>query len=117
MKTLEELKAIREKNKPQLYFRKENHDATRIFVYMSTAAIDAGARDVLMTFANTLADKNILDAVAIQKGAPSEGNDVKVDVVKPDGETVTYIGITPEKAVRIVDEHIINNNVVAEFKA
>lgn len=117
MKTLEELKVLREKNKPQLNIRKENHEATRIFVYVSTAAIAAGARDVLMTFANTLADRNILDTVALQKGAPSEGNDVKVDVVKPDGETVTYIGITPEKAVKIVDEHIINNNIVAEYKA
>lgn len=117
MKTLEELKAIRDKQLPQLIIRKERQDITKIIVYMSTTAIAAGAREVLSAFVNELSAKKVLDASAYQKGAESEDNDVKVDVVTPDGEKVTYINITPEKAVRIVNEHIINKNAVAEYKA
>lgn len=117
MKTLEELKAIRDKQVPQLIIRKERLDITKIIVYMSTTAIAAGAREVLSAFADELAAKNVLDAAAYQKGAESEDNDVKVDVVTPDGEKVTYVNITPEKAVKIVNEHIINKNAVAEYMA
>ena len=38
-----------------------------------------------------------------------------VEVIKPNQEKVTYVKMTPEKAVRVVNDHIVNGNVVTEF--
>lgn len=38
-----------------------------------------------------------------------------VEVFVPGQEKVTYVKVTPEKAARIVAEHIVNNQPVKEF--
>ena len=45
MKSLEELKAIRERMQGQLGMREENENQTRVVVGMATCGIAAGARD------------------------------------------------------------------------
>ena len=51
MKTLAELKAIREKMQSQVNLRAEDHDHIRVVVGMATCGIAAGARPVLNTLA------------------------------------------------------------------
>ena len=36
-------------------------------------------------------------------------------LAEPGKEKVTYVKMTPEKAVRVVNDHIVNGNPVAEF--
>ena len=50
MKSLEELKAIRDKMQNQVNLRDEDTTATRIVVGMATCGIAAGARPVLTAF-------------------------------------------------------------------
>ncbi len=38
-----------------------------------------------------------------------------VEVVEPGKDKVTYVKMTPEKAVRVVNDHLVNGNVVTEF--
>ena len=38
-----------------------------------------------------------------------------VEVYEPGKEKVTYIEMTPEKARRVVAQHIVNGNVVNEY--
>ena len=38
-----------------------------------------------------------------------------VEVVTPGKDKVTYVKMTPEMAVRVVNDHIVNGNVVQEF--
>ena len=38
-----------------------------------------------------------------------------VEVVTPGQEKVTYVKMTPEKAVRVVNDHLVNGNVVSEY--
>jgi len=38
-----------------------------------------------------------------------------VDVFVPGEDKVTYIKMTPEKAVRVVNDHIVNKNIVSEY--
>lgn len=38
-----------------------------------------------------------------------------VEVFEPNKEKVTYVKMTPEKAVRVVAEHIVNGNPVTEY--
>ena len=38
-----------------------------------------------------------------------------VEVVNPDGTKVTYVKMTPEKATRIVTEHLVNGRVCSDL--
>ena len=38
-----------------------------------------------------------------------------VEVFVPGKEKVTYVKVTPEKAMRIVNDHIVNGNIVKEY--
>ena len=38
-----------------------------------------------------------------------------VEVFVPGQEKVTYVKMTPEKAARVVADHIVNGNVVTEY--
>ena len=38
-----------------------------------------------------------------------------VEVYAPGKEKVTYVKMTAEKAVRVVNDHIVNGNVVTEY--
>ena len=50
MKSLEELKAIRDKMQGQVGLRAEEENVTRVVVGMATCGIAAGARPVLTAF-------------------------------------------------------------------
>ena len=38
-----------------------------------------------------------------------------VEVVDAEGNKTTYVKMTAEKAVRVVNDHIVNGNVVTEY--
>ena len=38
-----------------------------------------------------------------------------VEVFEPGKEKVTYVLMTPEKAVKVVNEHLVNSKPVAEY--
>ena len=52
MKSLEELKAIREKMQGQIGIRNESSDMTRVVIGMATCGIAAGARPFLTAFSD-----------------------------------------------------------------
>lgn len=115
MKTLEELKAIREKNKNQVELRKE-HDGYRILVGMATCGIAAGARPVMSSLIEEVQKRNLHDVVVTQTGCIGMCRlEPIVEVIQPDGNKITYIHMTAEKAKKIVSEHIVNGQIVAEY--
>ena len=57
MKSLEELRAIRERMQSQVSMRAEDHTHTRVVVGMATCGIAAGARPVLTAFADEVAKR------------------------------------------------------------
>ncbi len=65
MKTLAELKAIREKMQSQVNLRADlNHDHIRVVVGMATCGIAAGARPVLNTLAQEV-QKGLTDKISV----------------------------------------------------
>ena len=95
MKSLEELAAIRDKMQNVVNLRSEASDCTRIVVGMATCGIAAGARPVLKAF--------------------SDGIQPVVEVITPGKEKVTYVNMTSEKAVEVIEQHIIGGNVVTKY--
>ena len=68
MKSLEELKAIRDKMQNQVNLRDEDTTATRIVVGMATCGIAAGARPVLTAFSDLAQQKGMKNVVVTQTG-------------------------------------------------
>ena len=116
MKSLEELAAIRDKMKSTVVLR-EGSNAIRIVVGMATCGIAAGARPVLNTFVEEVNNQGLLDkATVTQTGCIGICRfEPVVEVYEAGKEKVTYVKMTPEKAQRVVAEHIKGGKVVAEY--
>ena len=63
MKSLEELKAIRDKVKHSVNVREEDGDAIRVVVGMATCGIAAGARPVLNAFTEEVAKRELQNVI------------------------------------------------------
>ncbi len=117
MKSLEELKAIREKMQSQVNMRGEDHDHIRVMVGMATCGIASGARPVLTTLSNLVQEKNLTDKIAVtQTGCIGLCQyEPIVEVVEPGKDKVTYIKMTPEKAEEVMERHLIGGHVVEKY--
>ena len=116
MKSLAELAAIREKMKHKVAIR-EGNNGIRIVVGMATCGIAAGARPVLNTFVEEIAKEDLTDKATVsQTGCIGICQyEPVVEVYEQGKEKITYVKITPDKAKRIVAEHIKGGNVVTEY--
>lgn len=116
MKSLEELRAIREKMQKQIDIRENSADDIRVVVGMATCGIAAGARPVLTAMVDEVAKRHLENVVVTQTGCIGICQyEPVVEVVTPDGEKTTYVKMTPEKALRVVNDHLVNGNVVTEY--
>lgn len=116
MKSLAELQAIRDKARSQIDIREEKSDAVRVLVGMATCGIAAGARPVLNSFVDEVAKRGLKNVTITQTGCIGICQyEPVVEVVIPGQEKVTYVKMTAEKAVRVVNDHLVNGNVVTEF--
>ena len=117
MKSLAELKAIRDRAKANVALRQENPNAARVLVGMATCGIAAGARPVLNTFTEEIAKRGLQDDIVVtQTGCIGICQyEPVVEVEIPGQEKVTYVKRTPEKVARSVNDHLVNKNVVTEY--
>lgn len=117
MKSLAELQAIRDRAKAGINLRKENPNAARVLVGMATCGIAAGARPVLNAFTEEIAKRGLTDDIVVtQTGCIGICQyEPVVEIEIPGEEKVTYVKMTPEKAVKVVNDHLVNRNVVTEY--
>ena len=115
MKTLAELQAIRDRAKQQVELRKEK-DGYRIVVGMATCGIAAGARPVMSALLEKVAGDNLENVTITQTGCIGICRlEPVVEVYEPSGEKVTYVKMTPDKAERIIAQHIKTGQPVLEY--
>ncbi len=116
MKSLEELKAIRDKAKGGLAVRDESDASTKIVVGMATCGIAAGARPVLNAFSEEVARRGLSDVMVKQTGCIGICQfEPVVEVFQPGKEKVTYVKMTADKVAEIVTEHIVNGRPVTKY--
>lgn len=116
MKSLEELREIRERMQGQVGLRSEDSSQTRVVVGMATCGIASGARPVLTTLSDAVQTKNLNNIAVTQTGCIGLCQyEPIVEVFEPGKEKVTYVKMTPEKALEVVEQHLIRGQVVAEY--
>ncbi|MDI9509397.1 MAG: (2Fe-2S) ferredoxin domain-containing protein [Bacillota bacterium] len=116
MKSLDELKAIREAMQAQMGLRNEEGDKTRLVVGMATCGIASGARPVLKVLSDTVMERELTNVMVTQTGCIGLCQyEPIVEVVEPGKDKVTYIKMTPEKALEVIEQHIIRGQIVSKY--
>ena len=116
MKSLAELQEIRNRALNQVNLRTEREDGIRVVVGMATCGIAAGARPVLSAFLKEVEKRNLANVTVTQTGCIGMCRlEPIVEVYVPGKEKVTYVKMTEEKVAKVVAEHIVNGNPVAEY--
>ncbi|MCI6536470.1 ferredoxin [uncultured Eubacterium sp.] len=116
MKSLEELKAIRDKMKGQIGMRSENADNTRVVVGMATCGIASGARPVLNLLVKEVEDRKLEHVTVTQTGCIGLCQyEPIVEVYEPGKEKVTYVKVNEEKAKEILEQHLVRGQVLDKY--
>ena len=116
MKSLAELQAIKDKMKGKVILREGTGDV-RVVVGMATCGIAAGARPVLNTFVEEVNKAGLNEKVSVsQTGCIGIYQfEPVVEVFEAGKDKVTYVKMTPEKAKRVVEEHLKGGKVISEY--
>ena len=116
MKSLEELRAIREKMQGKVGVRAENENQIRVVVGMATCGIASGARPVLNVLADEVQKRRMGNVVVTQTGCIGLCQyEPIVEVMEPGKEKVTYVKMTPEKALEVLRLHLLGGQVVTKY--
>ena len=116
MKSLAELQAIKEKMRDKVILR-EGVNSIRVVVGMATCGIAAGARPVLNALVEGVNKEGLTEKVTVSQTGCIGICQLEpiVEVFESGKEKVTYVKMTPEKAARVIEEHLKNGSVVNEY--
>lgn len=110
IRSLSDLKRIQEQTRPALEQR------TRIVVGLGTCGQAAGAQQVYNAMAEELKKLDLKDVSLEAVGCVGICQfEPVVEVYRPGQERTTYVRMTPERGVRVVQQHILGGNALAEF--
>ncbi|NLM78997.1 MAG: (2Fe-2S) ferredoxin domain-containing protein [Ruminococcaceae bacterium] len=114
MKSLAELESIRQKAKENLAAR--NNGGRKVVVGMATCGIAAGARPVMNALVEELRVRGIHDVSVTMTGCIGVCRlEPIVEIIEENGDKVTYVKMDPQKAKRVVAEHIVNGRICADL--
>jgi len=116
MKSLAELKAIKERMKDKVVLR-DGMEGKRVVVGMATCGIAAGARPVLNAFVEGVNKEGLEGEVSVtQTGCIGICQyEPVVEVFEAGKEKVTYVKMSADKVARVVEEHLKGGRPVAEY--
>ena len=116
MKSLEELRAIRENMKKQMDLRENDENNIRVVVGMATCGIAAGARPVMTAFLEEIDRRGLNNVTVSQTGCIGVCRlEPIAEVFVPGQEKVTYVRLRPEMIPAIVEQHLVNHNVIQDY--
>ena len=115
MKSIEDLNKIREETRAAIFAEQEG-DAVRVVVGMATCGIAAGARPVLEACRDEARRRGLKGVAITQVGCAGVCRlEPIVEVFAPGQGRVTYVKMTPEKARKVIAEHVVNKRAVTEY--
>lgn len=113
LRSLDDLSRLREQAKSELCVRQRN--SLKIMVGMGTCGIAAGAHETMQALEQELRKRNI-DAQLASVGCIGMcSQEPLVDIQQPGQPRVTYANVHPNMVPRLIEEHLVNDNVVREW--
>jgi NADP-reducing hydrogenase subunit HndB len=114
MKSLEELRKIRDQVKKDLELRAGGHRA-KIVVCMGTCGIAAGARDTMKALLAALDAEGITDVAVTAAGCPGFCEQEPLVEVQTEEKSVRYGHVDAAAAQRIITQHIVGGKTVEDL--
>ena len=115
IKSIDDLKQLRETMQAKIKLRENSshpENIVRIKVAMSTCGIASGAKEVMETFIEEFAKRNI-DAMVTQTGCMGYCYaEPTVEITKPGNEPITFGYVDVKKASKLIDKYVLNNELV-----
>ena len=116
MKSLEELRAIRERMQGKVGMRSEDANQIKIVVGMATCGIASGARPVLNVLADEVQRRGMSDVVVTQTGCIGLCQyEPIIEVYVPGKEKVTYVKMNVDKALEVLEQHIVRGYILGKY--
>ena len=113
--TIEELRKKREEAKKDIYLR-DGEFRSKIIVHMGTCGIAVGAREIVSAFMDELTRSQRSDILITTSGCAGLcSREPMATVEMLDSPPVRYVDLTPEKARRIFNDHLIGGGIVEEY--
>ena len=108
--------ALRDAAKAKMTARDDSTAVTRVVVGMATCGIAAGARPVMNRFTEEIEKRGLTNVTVAQTGCIGMCQyEPIVEVTEPGKEKVTYVLMNPEKATKVVVDHLVNGNPVIDY--
>lgn len=112
---IEDLEKIAEDYKRKMTVR-EGGGRVKVTVHMGTCGIAAGAREIMNTFVKEIEEKNVKDVILTTTGCAGLCSKEPMITVEVLGQApVKYVELTPEKAKKIFEQHVLQGIFVKEY--
>lgn len=113
--TIDDLRKIKEQTKATTILR-EGGNRGRVTVHMGTCGIAAGSREVLNALLREFEKQDIKDihlTTSSCAGLCSHEPMATIEIMKE--PPVKYVNLDAEKAIRILDEHVLGGEIVNDY--
>ncbi|AUD65540.1 hypothetical protein BK011_07475 [Tenericutes bacterium MZ-XQ] len=115
MKTLDELKKLRDESLKKMTMR-DVKDGFRIQVGMGTCGIASGARPVMNAFLEQVEFHDLKNVTVTQVGCMGEcAYEPMAELIDESGQSYIYCSLTIPMVREIVDKHIMNHQPVTRY--
>jgi NADP-reducing hydrogenase subunit HndB len=112
---LEDLDKIAQKMQRVINLR-EGAGRARVIVHMGTCGIAAGARPVMTALIEEVEKRDLKDViVTISSCAGLCSREPMMTIELQDEPPVKYVDLTPEKAIEILEKHVLSGEIVEEY--
>lgn len=118
MKTIADINAIRERMQSEIILRDNNESGSEIMVVvgMGTCGLAAGARPVYNAIVDAVTSRGLKHVKVSRSGCLGSCDlEPVVEVHVPHQDKVVYTHVTPDKAERIIVEHVLGGNVCSDL--
>ncbi len=111
----EDLDVISKKIKKTMMLR-EGAGSARIVVHMGTCGIAAGARPVMKALIDEVEHRDLKDVlITISSCAGLCSREPMITVELQDQPPVKYVDLNSQKALEILETHVIGGNILTEY--
>ncbi|MHC4538850.1 MAG: (2Fe-2S) ferredoxin domain-containing protein [Planctomycetota bacterium] len=95
---------------------REGTGRAKVIVHMGTCGIAAGARTVMNALMDEIESREVKDVLLTISSCAGLCSREPMVTVELTGEpAVKYVDLTPEKAKRVFEEHVLGGEIVTEY--